>query len=704
MKKVLSFVLAIILMSTSLIGVTAAENTVKLDAVFVAGETDTTEIRAIPDSNSFAVKISMVNRGSEEKVVLYWAGYTDDGKIASMKTIGITLPENTTKEEIVPLTSVDRAQKCKLFAWGSPNTPYIDALTIEREKVSEWSDWYDYDFYAVAGASDGPAITVTGASIKIPVDEKTTDMGFKMTVNTPIARNVEILEQGAAVVPFYMIGETDFTLETENVSKIINDESRNSPVGKNRYEFVSVLEDMPVHNYRAPICVKGYVTYLSNGKQNTVYSGIGIYDVYSVAEQIIKSETENDTTKNAVSAHIKDAYNSYINSVGTGDENMLSLSAPESGAVVYPYEDCAKKYLLAGEKLKAGEYANILYYGPFEEFDVTKAIDISWACKYENVDTFTVVYATKQDFSDAKFAYASGNANKVSLYNLYKASDYYVKVIANLQNGTSYRVLSTFKTADLGPRTIHLDGSANARDVGGYMTSSGKRTMQGLIYRSGQMDQTYAGTNTALSAYGRYTAQRELGIITDLDFRGSGISPVPGATHMFVGLSGYDLVSASNQAKIRDTFKIFANINNYPIVFHCTGGADRTGTVAYLLNALLGVSERDLVRDYEWTSYSIYSIRSIRSTDYIAKESYKFFDTLNAQKGKTLQIKVENYLLSIGVTAEEIANIKSIMFTGRAPRTITVPDEFKLSKAVELKINIGGVLEDVSKYTSMEMK
>ena len=39
------------------------------------------------------------------------------------------------------------------------------------------------------------------------------------------------------------------------------------------------------------------------------------------------------------------------------------------------------------------------------------------------------------------------------------------------------------------------------------------------------------------------------------------------------------------------------------IYFHCTIGTDRTGTMAYFLEGLLGVSEEDRLRDYDLSYY-----------------------------------------------------------------------------------------------------
>ena len=49
----------------------------------------------------------------------------------------------------------------------------------------------------------------------------------------------------------------------------------------------------------------------------------------------------------------------------------------------------------------------------------------------------------------------------------------------------------------------------------------------------------------------------------------------------------------------------FTDVNNtdYSLYFHCRIGADRTGTIAYLLEGLLGVSEEDRYRDYEMSVF-----------------------------------------------------------------------------------------------------
>ena len=562
-----------------------------------------------------------------------------------------------------------------------------------------------------------PTITASGVSIRIP-DETTSTKGglrFKTTVNTPFADGVEVVEQGTLLIPFYINGENELNLDTKSVLKIPKSEGNYYTYEEDYYEFVAVLTDIPVCNLRSTICARGYLTYtVDGGEAQTVYSDMVIYDIYSIAKKVMTSETEKEATKVAVDEFIIDAYEAYSKTDGGNEEGLLTITSPAVDETVYPYEDHVKNYLLAVENYEQeidvalNQYVDVTDYRHYAYtdgyLDCIAPINITWSNQYENVASFTVMYATQSDFSDAKYAHASARSNSVKVYNLFKATDYYVKVIANLKDGTTRTTTSTFKTADLGPRVIHLDGSANIRDLGGYMTSSGKRTLQGLIYRGGQMDDQYWNGsryfNTEITAYGNYAAQNELGIKVDLDFRtdfATTNSPIQGATHEHIPVKGYYLNDTANKEYIRQTFSMFSNINNYPIIFHCQGGADRTGTIAYLFNALLGVSEKDIVRDYEFTSFSIYDRRAIWSTSYLNKNNGEFYTTLESQAGNTLQEKVENYLLGCGVTAEEIANIKAIMFGEVTKRSVKFPSEICTAVSSELELEINGNLNEIYK-------
>ena len=59
-----------------------------------------------------------------------------------------------------------------------------------------------------------------------------------------------------------------------------------------------------------------------------------------------------------------------------------------------------------------------------------------------------------------------------------------------------------------------------------------------------------------------------------------------------------------NKTQLRGIFSDLANPNNYPIYLLCTYGRDRTRSVCYLLEALLGLSNSDLRKEYDISAFT----------------------------------------------------------------------------------------------------
>lgn len=73
--------------------------------------------------------------------------------------------------------------------------------------------------------------------------------------------------------------------------------------------------------------------------------------------------------------------------------------------------------------------------------------------------------------------------------------------------------------------------------------------------------------------------------------------------YLFPGMNEKRPYESGCVANLNKIFKLFADKRNYPIVFHCSAGADRTGTIGFLLNGFLGASYEDLAADFEITSF-----------------------------------------------------------------------------------------------------
>jgi len=155
-----------------------------------------------------------------------------------------------------------------------------------------------------------------------------------------------------------------------------------------------------------------------------------------------------------------------------------------------------------------------------------------------------------------------------------------------------------------------------------------------------------------------------LGVKTDVDLRSEGEvygmegSPLgPDVAWINVSSSAYAGMQEDwGRKQFTKVFRAFLDPGNYPIVFHCIAGQDRTGAVAFILNALLGVKEEELWLDWEVTAFHN------RST---AFNHEKFFDKLvrgfDRWPGETINERVEAYVLDLGFTSGDIAAFREIM-------------------------------------------
>ena len=154
-----------------------------------------------------------------------------------------------------------------------------------------------------------------------------------------------------------------------------------------------------------------------------------------------------------------------------------------------------------------------------------------------------------------------------------------------------------------------------------------------------------------------------LGVKTDIDLRSSGEvygmegSPLgPTVKWVNVSSSAYAGLQAEwGRKQFAQVFRVFLDPANYPIDFHCIAGQDRTGAVAFILNALLGVEEDQLWLDWEVTAFHN------RSTGFNHEKFLPLPRGFDRWPGDTIHERVEAYVLDLGFTPEDIATFREIM-------------------------------------------
>ena len=298
------------------------------------------------------------------------------------------------------------------------------------------------------------------------------------------------------------------------------------------------------------------------------------------------------------------------------------------------------------------EYGYSLNYAPgVDNYRQAGAI-LSWTTE-RTPDKCEVRISADKNLEDAKTFVTAGNSVRVP--ELLIGEKYYWQVTAFYGSETAKSGVFTFKT-ERNCRTIYIDGATNTRDFGGHKTKDGKIIKQGLVFRGSNID--------GITATGKLQFTEVYGIKTDLDLRGDSDrteSPM-GEDFNFYYIKAPLYTQIGNedyQEALAEEIRVFTDESNYPIYFHCAIGRDRTGTLAFLLGAILGLSEEDLSREYETTMFSRYG-----GDDPIGMLDGNYEPLVNYIKtfaGKNIKAQAESYLMSIGITKDEINKIRSIM-------------------------------------------
>ncbi len=265
-----------------------------------------------------------------------------------------------------------------------------------------------------------------------------------------------------------------------------------------------------------------------------------------------------------------------------------------------------------------------------------------------------------------------------SIYNLTPGVRYFYSVLA--ADGT---VLRESCVIPKGPNRMINGLLKNTRDLGGW--KAGDKTVKyGRIYRGANLDDIQQDASKMDIVVNR------LGVGVDLDLRGLPPGSQGGSGeknpwkstdpviykniklwHYFVPSANRNLQVDVSPGETADQYQyaIRCIINwlkdGKVVYFHCHGGADRTGTLAFLIEGLLGVSESDISKDFELTTYSNSIHRRNCDGGWFYRGMVMYIRTF--APGKTIQEQVTAWAKTRHsadvdpLTDEEIQDLRTLM-------------------------------------------
>lgn len=236
------------------------------------------------------------------------------------------------------------------------------------------------------------------------------------------------------------------------------------------------------------------------------------------------------------------------------------------------------------------------------------------------------------------------DASPASIYNLVPGERYFYSVVAG--DGS---VLHESCVIPKGPMRMINGVTKNMRDLGGW--KAGDKTIQyGKLYRGARVDDIQS------SPAAKDIFLNDLGVDIDLDLRGLPPGNQGGSGeknpwrsddpiqyvniqlwHYFHHQAIQYPVPEISEGESSDVYQstirtIIGWLKEGKVIyFHCHGGSDRTGTLAFLIEGLLGVSEEDLSKDYEVTYYSGSNRKRNSGTGWFYKPMIKYIRTFAPQ-------------------------------------------------------------------------
>lgn len=316
--------------------------------------------------------------------------------------------------------------------------------------------------------------------------------------------------------------------------------------------------------------------------------------------------------------------------------------------------------------VKDGKLAT--YGGKVVKVEATGAEAIEWHQCPEPVRNYLA--NVSYDPSDYSTSQIANYAPAIAVVSNYKpigreagGATYYNEVPNVLTPFVGTGAAGTLKPLDA-LRWLNTPQAANVRDLGGWACDGGT-VRYGLLFRGGEI--TTADRDVLVGA---------CGVRHELNLRGAEeanrtTSPL-GSDVWFYCPTNFVWYSLTDKTTWKEIllYVIKAVTHNEPVYFHCSAGADRTGTVACLLEALLGMSRSDIDKDYELTCFSTGTDTDAHARRRNETDWKNLITAINQYTGSSFRDKAVSFVTACGVPISKVNAYRAAMSSG-TPETLT---------------------------------
>jgi len=188
------------------------------------------------------------------------------------------------------------------------------------------------------------------------------------------------------------------------------------------------------------------------------------------------------------------------------------------------------------------------------------------------------------------------------------------------------------------PRHIRFETVPNFRDLGGYRTHDGRTVAWRRLFRSAALHKMSDRDMARLK--GEITPRAVIDLRSPKDPKKEIVLlEAIGASHYPIPFSPDSPAYLADEAKAHpnatnmgaiylcrisekefgkrlvDALEVIADRDNHPLIFHCSAGKDRTGVLAAMVLAAMGIVDEDVVEDYALSAPLMKEIRHRMTSD-----------------------------------------------------------------------------------------